>query len=156
MSIYSFKITKGKYQLILTTTDREFVTGQFAQWVRKTAEYVQHHKVQQCKELVNSQINAEKEITQQKIDEQLKRMPKPEVVEEPLPRETSKNLDIFYTPGGNSGEDTEDEPPIEQKQTLVEASQSSVDFDNILEKSMQVPQTELSFKPNPTIRIMLL
>ena len=99
MSVYSFKITKGKFQLSLTTTDQELVRDQFALWVRKSAEYVQKHKVQQCKEIVNSQISAEKEITQQKIDEQLKRMPKQEPIANTDEHKTpDKELDIFYAP----------------------------------------------------------
>ncbi len=47
MSVYSFKITKGRYQLSLTTTDKELVVDQFARWVRQASEYVQKHKVQQ-------------------------------------------------------------------------------------------------------------
>lgn len=135
MSIYSFKITKGKYQLSLSTTDKELITEQFALWVRKASEYVQKHKVQQCKEIVNSQINAEKEITQKKIDEQLKRMPKSEPVEEIPAGDTNKNLDIFYAPA-----------------TKQEPVQQENGFDNILEKSIQAPQTEMSFKPSPSIK----
>lgn len=135
MSIYSFKITKGKYQLSLSTTDKELITEQFALWVRKASEYVQKHKVQQCKEIVNSQINAEKEITQKKIDEQLKRMPKAEPVEEIPAVDTNKNLDIFYAPAAK-------QEPVQQENG----------FDNILEKSIQAPQTELSFKPSPSIK----
>ena len=33
MSTYSFKISKGKYQLSLTTTDKDLVVEQFALWV---------------------------------------------------------------------------------------------------------------------------
>ena len=40
MSTYSFKITKGKYQLSLSTTDKELVIEQFALWVKKSSEYV--------------------------------------------------------------------------------------------------------------------
>ena len=69
MSVYSFKITKGKYILSLSTSDKELVEEQFALWVRKASEYVQKHKVQQCKDMVNDQINTEKEITKKKIDE---------------------------------------------------------------------------------------
>ena len=116
MSIYSFKITKGKFQLTLSTTDKELVGDQLGKWVKKASEYTQKHKVQQCKEIISSQINAEKEITKQKIDEQLRRMPKPEPAAEPVI------------------------PPQE------------VGFDNILEKSIQAPQTELSFKPAPSIK----
>ncbi len=151
MSIYSFKITKGKYQLSLTTTDKELVVDQFAKWVKKASEYVQKHKVQQCKEIVNSQINAEKEITQKKIDEQLKRMPKSEpVVEETEINDTNKNLDIFYAPGK-----AQKEEPEEEKYSTITTPSEPVrtgDFDNILEKSLQAPQTELSFKPSPSIK----
>ena len=57
MSVYSFKITKGKYVLSLSTSDKELVEEQFALWVRKASEYVQKHKVQQCKNMVNSQMS---------------------------------------------------------------------------------------------------
>ena len=153
MSIYSFKITKGKYQLSLTTTDKDLIVDQFAKWVRKASEYVQKHKVQQCKEIVNSQINAEKEITQKKIDEQLQRMPKSEPVEQPQVNDTNKNLDIFYAPGNNLPEENQQQTQVEEeKTTLPEVTPADTGFDNILEKSMQAPQTELSFKPNPTIK----
>ena len=147
MSVYSFKIKKGKYELSLSTTDKELVTDQFALWVKKASDYVQKHKVQQCKDMVTAQINNEKEITQKKIDEQLKRMPKPEPVEEaPVktePEDTSKNLDIFYAPPTETAE--------EIRQTINETVQQGV-FDNILENSMNKPQTELSFKPSPSIK----
>ncbi len=153
MSIYSFKITKGKYQLSLTTTDKDLIVDQFAKWIRKASEYVQKHKVQQCKEIVNSQINAEKEITQKKIDEQLQRMPKSEPVEQPQVNDTNKNLDIFYAPGNNLPEENQQQTQVEEeKTTLPEVTPADTGFDNILEKSMQTPQTELSFKPNPTIK----
>ena len=146
MSVYSFKITKGRYQLSLTTTDKELVVDQFARWVRQASEYVQKHKVQQCKALVKSQISAEQEITQKKIDEQLKRMPKSEPVEDLQAEDTKKNLDIFYAPADNN-EDfkttvTPTPPPVE----------TVSGFDSILEKSIQSPQTELSFKPSPSIK----
>lgn len=146
MSVYSFKITKGHYQLSLTTTDKELVVDQFARWVRQASEYVQKHKVQQCKALVKSQISAEQEITQKKIDEQLKRMPKSEPVEDLQAEDTKKNLDIFYAPADNN-EDfkttvTPTPPPVE----------TVSGFDSILEKSIQSPQTELSFKPSPSIK----
>ena len=101
MSVYSFKIKKGKYELSLSTSDKELVVEQFAKWVRQASEYVQKHKVQACKDMINSQINAEKEITQKKIDEQLQRMPKSEPMEvqpESSSDDTNKNLDIFYAP----------------------------------------------------------
>lgn len=145
MSIYSFKITKGKYQLSLTTTDKELITSQFANWVRDADKYVQKHKVQQCKDIVNSQINAEKEITQKKIDEQLKRVQNSSV------EDTSKNLDIFYSPTN-----AQSSPNKEEFKTVVSVDEPETkmpkDFDNILEKSLQTPQTELSFKPSPSIK----
>ena len=146
MSVYSFKIKKGKYELSLSTSDKELVVEQFALWVRSASDYVQKHKVQMCKDMVNEQINNEKEITQRKIDEQLKRMPKPEPVEEaPVKTEenvSNKNLDIFYAPPKEDDE--------EIKHTVNEA-QAGV-FDNILEQSINKPQTELSFKPSPSIK----
>ena len=146
MSVYSFKIKKGKYELSLSTSDKELVVEQFALWVRSASDYVQKHKVQMCKDMVNEQINNEKEITQRKIDEQLKRMPKPEPVEEaPVKTEenvSNKNLDIFYAPPKEEDE--------EIKHTVNEA-QAGV-FDNILEQSINKPQTELSFKPSPSIK----
>ena len=145
MSTYSFKIKKGKYELSLSTTDRELIDEQFALWVRKASEYIQKRKVQQCKEMVNTQINAEKEITLQKIDEQLKRKSQVEIEheneEQPAPLETNdstnKNLDIFYA------------PPKED--VNFDDSGHGV-FDNILENSIKNPQTELSFKPSPSIK----
>ncbi len=146
MSVYSFKIKKGKYELSLSTSDKELVVEQFALWVRSASDYVQKHKVQMCKDMVNEQINNEKEITQRKIDEQLKRMPKPEPVEEaPVKTEenvSNKNLDIFYAPPKEDDE--------EIKHTVNEV-QAGV-FDNILEQSINKPQTELSFKPSPSIK----
>ena len=75
------------------------IVDQFELWVRKASDYVQKHKIQQHKENVASQINAEKEVTQQKIDEQLKRHPVAELPksdkETQKQDETNKNLDIF-------------------------------------------------------------
>ena len=144
MSIYSFKITKGKFQLTLSTTDKELVGDQLGKWVKKASEYTQKHKVQQCKEIISSQINAEKEITKQKIDEQPRRMPKPEPAAEPVVNETSKNLDVIYSPV------KQEEPQNEVIQPVIPPQE--VGFDNILEKSIQAPQTELSFKPAPSIK----
>jgi len=145
MSTYSFKIKKGKYELSLSTADKEFVVEQFEKWVRKASEYVQKHKSAEGRDRVNAQINAEKEITQRKIEEQLKKMPKPEPVEEAPKKEaakaTSKDLDVFYAP--------KPEEKTEEKQEKIVVQQ---DFDNILDKSMNTPQTELSFKPSPSIK----
>ena len=71
MALYSFKIKKDKYQLDLLTTDKTFLVEQFELWVKKASEYAKKKKANECKELVNSQIKAEAEITQKNIDEQL-------------------------------------------------------------------------------------
>lgn len=150
MSIYSFKITKGKFQLSLTTTDQELVREQFALWVRKSAEYVQKHKVQQCKDIVNSQINTEKEITKQKIDEQLKRMQNAEPEQNIMDsKQSAKDLDIFYAPKKDEYKTTVTPAEIQQAEDIGNINNN---FDNILEKSIQSPQTELSFKPSPSIK----
>ncbi len=144
MSIYSFKITKGKYQLSLATTDKELVTEQFALWVKKAAEYTQKHKVKECKEMISNQINTEKEITQQKIDEQLRRHSKPEIKQtEEIKNDTKKSLDIFYSPPSEE---------IAKEEPLIQQPQSPDGFENILENSINNPQTELSFKPSPSIK----
>ena len=145
MSTYSFKITKGKYQLSLTTTDKDLVVEQFALWIKKASEYTQNKKVKECKEMVSSQINTEREITQQKIDEQLKRLPKQKPLEdeESFKTNTQKNLDIFYSPA--------QENRTEQS-TIQNPTPQQDGFDSILENSINNPQTELSFKPSPTIK----
>ena len=140
---YSFKITKGKFQLSLSTTDKELVASQFAMWVRKASEYVQSSKIRDCKDIVASQINTEKEITQRKIDEQLQRMPKHEPIENTPTaniEEVKSNIDTLYTP--------KEEPAPETIQQVPEAPV----FDNILDRSMHTPQEEMSFKPNPSIK----
>ena len=50
------------------------------------------------------------------------------------------DLDIFYAP-----------PVNERKEDSTENNSTGV-FDNILENSMKNPQTELSFRPNPSIK----
>lgn len=150
MSIYSFKITKGIFQLSLSTSDKELVAEQFEKWVRKAAEYTQKQKIKQCKDMVNTQINTEKEITQKKIDEQLKRAPKPEPVEE-APVETKeestkKSLDIFY-----SVPKTDFRTEVCDDSATINNIQPN-NFDNILDNSMHTPQSELSFKPSPSIK----
>ena len=145
MSTYSFKITKGKYQLSLTTTDKDLVVEQFALWIKKASEYTQNRKVKECKEMVSSQINTEREITQQKIDEQLKRLPKQKPLEdeESFKTNTQKNLDIFYSPAQEN----------RTEQAMIQNPTPPQDgFDSILENSINNPQTELSFKPSPTIK----
>ena len=144
MSTYSFKITKGKYQLSLTTTDKDLVVEQFALWIKKASEYTQNRKVKECKEMVSSQINTERDITQQKIDEQLKRLPKQKPLEdeESFKTNTQKNLDIFYSPAQEN----------RTEQSMIQNPTTQDGFDSILENSINNPQTELSFKPSPTIK----
>ncbi len=139
MATYSFTVTKGKYQLSLSTTDKELVVEEFERWVNSASRYVQNKKIREGKERVETQINAEKEITQKNIDEQLRRKPKPEPIEEPpvsKREETEKNLDVFYAPNNT--------PP------QPENNPAPKDFESILDKSINA--TELSFKPSPTIK----
>ena len=104
MATYSFRIKKGKYQLDLSTTDRELVVEQFELWVKQAGEYARSRKAKECKNIVNTQIKAEEEITKKNIEAQLARkreIPDPVIEKEepPKPVETPKNdLDIFYAP----------------------------------------------------------
>ena len=143
MATYAFTVKKGKYQLSLSTTDKDIVVEQFALWVKDATKYAQKQKVREGKERVETQIATEKEITQKKIDEQLRRMPKPEPVEEaPVSsskrEETEKNLDVFYTPQNKPAQTLNNSQPA--------------NFENILDNSINKPQTELTFKPSPTIK----
>ena len=61
--------------------------------------------------------------------------------------ETGKNLDIFYAPA-NKKEAVA--PTIQDAETDIPVTEGR--FDNLLEQSMQNPQTELSFKPSPSIK----
>ena len=147
MTTYSFKVTKGRFQLSLTTTDREMIVEEFEKWVRKISAYVNKNKGQDVQLRQNVQLNAEKEITQGRIDQQLKHIQKSENKnEEAIPsiEETQKNLDVFYAPP---------KPNNEQSQSINTEKPNSQDaFENLLDRSMQAPQTELSFKPNPSIK----
>ena len=156
MSTYSFKITKGKYELILATSDKELVTAQFEKWVKAASKYAKEMKAKECKELVNTQIKAEEEITRKNIEEQLAKHPAselPELDESPKKEEvqqqeksqTDKNLDIFYAPpaSANTGESIS---------SITAKDNSSGVFDSILENSLNNPQTELSFKASPSIK----
>lgn len=154
MATYSFIVKKGKYQLDLSTTDKELLVSQFELWVRQAGEYAKKRKSIECKNLVNSQIKTEEEITKKNIEEQLAKhssaeLPKleeafvePEVNNAPEPEQPVDNLDIFYA------------PPTEQEtiSSIVNknSNQSSV-FDTLLEQSLNNPKTELTFKPSPSI-----
>lgn len=164
MPTYSFNVKKGKFLLSVTTTDYEFVAQQFELWVRSASKYAKEMKAKQCKTIVNQQIQAEEEVTQKNIDNQLAKFPQAELpkIDESLigkkekkQVESAKNIDILYSPVRNNVE-----PEVEQNisnqvlatQTFNEKNQEGGVFDNILENSMKNPQTELSFRPNPTIK----
>ena len=149
MATYSFTIRKGKYQLDLITTDKELLSEQFEQWVREAGEYAKQKKAREQKDLVNTQIRAEEEITKQNIEKQIQNHKPIDTVEETKPvveaekiEPIKEDLDIFYAPPSQSV------PIIEQEKQTP----STGVFDAILDKSMQNPQTELSFKPNPSIK----
>ena len=144
MSTYSFKITKGIYQLSFSTTDKELVSEQFALWVRKASEYARNRKVQTCKEMVNTQINAEKEITQRKIDEQLKKTMPESVNKED--NEVGKELDNIYTTPEDKTEQASNIKPSQDFHTQVR------NFESTLENSMHTPQNDMSFRPAPSIK----
>ena len=144
MAIYSFKITKGKYQLDLSTTDKELLVEQFELWVRQAGEYNRKRKAKECKELVNNQIKAEEEVTKKNIENHLARRPKTELpkIDENKENkkedstatvekdEKQKNLDIFYSP--------------QQQETVsktINNSSSTGFFDSILENSINNPKT---------------
>ena len=152
MACYSFRVKKGKYILDLSTTDKEFLVEQFELWVNSATKYAKEAKAKECKKLVNTQIKAEAEITKENIEKHLARQSKPEIpileppaekiteVKKELPEENDKNLDIFYA------------PPTSEKVTIIEKQQSGGVFDSILENSLNNPKTELTFKPNPSIK----
>ena len=141
MSTYTFRILKGKYQLSVITTDKEFIEEQFAKWIYKVSDYVQKHKVFVAKEKMNTQLHVENELNKQKINEQLKRKKVEETFREDniSGKNTNKSdLDIFYNPVNN---------PKKAANTVNKA-----DFDNVFEESLTKTQPELSFRPSPSIK----
>ena len=86
MATYSFRIKKGKYLLELSTSDKELLVSQFELWVKDAGAYAKKRRVQECKELVNTQIKAEEEITKKNIETQLANHPKVEI---PQPEENT-------------------------------------------------------------------
>ena len=58
MATYSFKIKKGIFQLELSTSDSELLVEQFDKWVKDATIYARKKKANECRELVNSQIQA--------------------------------------------------------------------------------------------------
>ena len=152
MSTYSFRVTKGIFQLSLSTTDKDMVIEQFEKWVHSAAAYTSKHKKDTNRN--DAQLNAAREYTQRKIDEQLKRYPAKDVAEvpqqenydeEPEKEDTQKDLDVFYSPN---------QQDMEYPRPTINTDNQEVQgvFDSILDKSMNAPQTELSFKPSPSIK----
>lgn len=153
MATYSFRIKKGKYQLDLSTSDKDLLVQQFELWVRDAGAYAKQRKAKECKNLVNTQIKAEEEITKKNIADQLAKHPVPEIpsleespiknpVIEELEEEPKDNLDIFYAP-----------PAQETLSAMMNKAQTASGvFDNILENSLNNPKTELTFKTSPSIK----
>ena len=148
MATYSFKIKKGKYQLELSTDDKELLVEQFALWVKDAGAYAKKRKAAQCKDLDDTQIKAEEDITRKNIENQLAKHPVPEMpkadekYEKPVETKensTEKNLDIFYA------------PPKQETISSISETSGQV-FDNILENSLNNPKTELTFKSSPSIK----
>lgn len=153
MAIYSFKIKKGIFQLDLSTSDKELVVEQFEKWVKEATAYAKKRKAKECKEIVNSQIKAEEEITKKNIEQHIsskkqafeqnfdQEEPSEVISETPIKGEAKpqENLDIFYTPSSN-------------KETLSDIANKVGVFDSILEKNLNNPNTELTFKPSPSIK----
>jgi hypothetical protein len=147
MTTYSFKVTKGRYQLSLTTTDRDMIVEEFEKWVKSVADYVQKNKGHESVSSAKKQVFSERELTQRKIDEELKRVSKSEPMEEaPISEkeETQKDLDTIFA---SARKEEASKPTIETNNENVQNV-----FDTILDRSMQTPQSELSFKPNPSIK----
>lgn len=152
MATYSFRIKKDKYQLDLSTSDKELLVEQFELWVREAGAYVKKRKAKECKELVNTQIQAEEKITQKNIENHLAKHPVPELpaleeppVIQPEPKcddsKADENLDIFYAP-----------PSEETISSMINKNQAGGVFDSILENSINNPKTELTFKTSPSIK----
>lgn len=155
MTIYSFRIKKGKYQLDLVTTDKVFVSEQFEVWVKHAGAYAKKAKAKECKELVQNQIKAEEEQTKRNIEAHLTRSKEnqasmqetkktEEVKKDSTPKADSKvekALDIFFSPTKKTS--------ISE---IVNHGNPTGVFDNLLENSMNNPKTELTFKPSPSIK----
>lgn len=160
MATYSFRIKKGKYQLDVITSDKDLLAEQFDLWVNQAGDYMRKKKAKDCKELVNTQIKAEEEITKKNIETQISSKAKTELKNEDftkaldndLKRENKtnskqekssaeKSLDIFYAP-----------PSEETISSKISKETAMGVFDNILENSLNNPQTELTFKTSPSIK----
>lgn len=152
MATYSFRIKKGKYQLDLATSDKELLVSQFEKWVKDAGAYAKRQKANECRNIVNTQIKAEEEITKKNIETHIASKPAAEIpVVEEKPKKDSKkepeiekkqeDLDIFYAP-----------PKTETISSMISKEQTGGIFDNILEGSLNNPKTELTFKSSPSIQ----
>lgn len=152
MPIYSFRIKKDKYQLELSTSDRELLAEQFELWVNSAGAYAKNIKAKQCKEIVNTRIRAEEEITKKNIETQIARYPisEPEdiIVDKDVCEKTSydglnskKDIDALYS-----------QSSLQQSEITNKSNSDNAVFDSILEHSLHNPKTEMSFKPAPSIK----
>ena len=151
MAIYSFKIKKGIYELELSTSDKQLLVEQFEKWVKDSTAYAQKRKAKECKDLVNTQIKAEEEVTKKNIERHVANhssaeVPVMEKTERPIEDKSKKennkeNLDIFYAP-----------PSEESITSKINKNKTGGIFDSILENSLNNPKTELTFKSSPTIK----
>ncbi len=143
MSKYSLTIKKGILELSVSTDDKELVDLQLGKWIKDASDYLRKIKSREGRERVASQISSDLALSEQKIDEQLKRAPKYEPIEmESLSEEkvVEKDLDVLY------------KPKYEEKPATTPKVEEVKDFDSILDSSMNTPQEELSFKPTPSIK----
>jgi len=151
MATYSFRIKKGNYQLDLSTSDKQLLVEQFEKWVKDATAYARKRKAKECKEMVNSQIKAEEEITKKNIENHLAKHPVTDMpkLDEPAIKQKQEvkkenaedSLDIFYAP-----------PTQDTIASKINQNPSSGVFDNILENSLNNPKTELTFKSSPSIK----
>ena len=154
MATYSFRIKKGLYQLDLSTTDKELLVAQFELWVKDASKYAKQAKAKECRDFVNSQIKAEAEVTKENIQKHIARKSQEDIpalepphVEQSVQKTQEEkkaqadSLDIFYAP-----------PVTEKLNTISAKQQNGGVFDSILENSLSNPKTELTFKPNPSIK----
>lgn len=137
MPFYMFRISKGEIEISLTTSDRETVAKNLEKWICDASEYAKKQNALKCKEMINTQINEEREITQKNIDEQLRRIPK----SAPETKETS--LDVIYAPN------TDSEEPLPSVTADIRQNEEQ-GFESILEKSINNP--EISFQQAPSIK----
>lgn len=155
MVTYSFRIKKGKYQLDLSTDDKELVVSQFELWVKQASAYAKKKKAAECKDLVSTQIRAEEEITKKNIEKHISSqrnfsdfdLIKDDTVQKERKQDyihkesKADNLDIFYAP-----------PSTENISSKIENESKQGVFDNILAGSLNNPNTELTFKTSPSIQ----